>query len=259
MGKSVIYSKKSLISTPLWLVIVNGAVLLVGVLTAFFTGLAGHRLNIATAFLDLPAGGAFLLRPWSPVTYMFTQTDVLHCLFNMLWLYWFGSLWMKFSSSRRLVWLYIVSGLGGALTFIILTLAGDGHPGLYLEGASAAVLGIVTATAIMIPDFKLNLMLLGFVRLKWIAVATVILYILGGAGLSNAATWAHLGGVIAGAAYALWLKYVRLRPQITDRRSLTEAEARAELDSLLDKVRTSGYGSLTANERRRLFELSHRV
>ncbi|MDE6086691.1 MAG: rhomboid family intramembrane serine protease, partial [Muribaculaceae bacterium] len=221
--------------------------------------IADGNVNLATMFLDMPGGTNVITRPWTVVTYMFTQSDVMHCLFNMLWLYLFGVLWERFSSGRKLLYLYLTGGLGGALIFFISTITTNGSP-VYLEGASAAVMGIVAATAIMIPDFKINLFLLGAVKLKWVAIVSIVFFALSASGHTATAHWAHLGGVIGGSCFALWLKYVHLRPNISrNTRPISSTRARAELDELLDKVRVSGYGSLTANERRRLFELSHRV
>ena len=45
----------------------------------------------------------------------------------------------------------------------------------------------------------------------------------------------------------------------TPGRPLTSAQARAELDTLLDKISAGGFGSLTAGEKRRLEELSARL
>lgn len=252
------FSRVKSLSMPLMLVAINAVVLLAVTLCAFISRMFGGDLNIATLFLDMPGGLDLFTKPWSLITYMFTQTDVMHCLFNMLWLYWFGVLWERFSSGRRLLILYLTGGLGGAFVFFLLTISSNGSPS-YLEGASAAVMGVVAATAIIIPDYKLNLFLLGAVKLKWIAVASLAFFALGASGHTSTAHWAHLGGAVAGASYALWLKYFHLKPHISNSTRINSTRARAELDELLDKVRVSGYGSLTANERRRLFELSHRV
>lgn len=256
--KTSAFSQFKRLSMPLMLVVINAMVLLAVTLCAFISRMFGSDLNIATLFLDMPGGVNIIMRPWSLVTYMFTQTDVMHCLFNMLWLYWFGVLWERFSSGKRLLILYLTGGLGGALIFFLLTVSSNGSS-FYLEGASAAVMGVVAATAIIIPDYKLNLFLLGAVKLKWIAVASLVFFALGASGHTSTAHWAHLGGAAAGAAYALWLKYFHLKPHISNSNRINSTRARAELDELLDKVRVSGYSSLTANERRRLFELSHRV
>lgn len=243
------------------LLAINAAVLVALTFINFGTRVSGPGGN-AALWLDVPPGDGFLSRPWTLITYMVTQTDVWHAIFNMLWLYWFGSMFQTLTSPGRLVKLYAISGVAGAACYIAASLVWPSTGGAGLEGASAAVMGIVTATAFMIPDYRIRLFFIGDVKLKWVAVLTIILFTAGITGSHSGANIAHLGGVAAGAVYALW---GRLRPRYrkqpgADRReSISEADARAELDTLLDKVRRSGYGSLTANERRRLFELSHRV
>ena len=60
----------------------------------------GERRRILSdiAGMDRRAGRSeyLLSRPWTIFTYMFTQFDFLHLLFNMLWLYWFGSFFLNY-------------------------------------------------------------------------------------------------------------------------------------------------------------------
>ncbi len=71
-------------------------------------------------YLQLPASPELLLfRPWTLFTYMFTHFDFLHILFNMLWLYWFGGLFLNFFNERQLGGLYILGGLAGAILFVL--------------------------------------------------------------------------------------------------------------------------------------------
>ena len=63
-------------------------------------------------FLELPAYvPKFLVQPWSLVTYMFLHAGALHLLFNMLWLYWFGRLFLTFFSARHFRGLFLLGGL----------------------------------------------------------------------------------------------------------------------------------------------------
>lgn len=247
------------LSITLRLIIINVAVLFTVYIVAFVTSITGARVDIATHALDLPAGIGFIYRPWSIVTYMFTHTDVIHCLFNMLWLYWFGSLCESLTSPRRTLLIYLAGGIGGAATFVIASLIWPYSIGGFLEGASAAVMAIVAAVACTSPDMKLNLLFLGRMKIKWIAIATVVIFAIGLTGSNAGAHIAHLGGITAGAAIALIYRARRPRYNHMTTKQLNEIDARAELDRLLDKVRRSGYNSLTVMERRRLIELSHKV
>ncbi|MDE7387120.1 MAG: rhomboid family intramembrane serine protease [Muribaculaceae bacterium] len=216
--------------------------------------------NIAVTALDLPGGLGLVVRPWTLLTYMFTQTDVWHCLFNMLWLLWFGLMLEHCTSRRRVMATYLLSGLGGAVTFIITTLVlGNGQYSM-LEGSSAAVMGVVALTGCTIPNHRVNLFLLGNIKVKWVAAATILLFALGSGGNNIASQAAHIGGVVAGLIIA-WYQHAK-RPRydkMPAAHTLSSADARAELDELLDKVKRSGYNSLSGNERRRLIELSHNI
>lgn len=242
------------------LVAVNAVVIVALTLIGFFTRLSGHEVY-AAAWLDVPPGTHFIERPWTLLTYMITQTDIWHAIFNMLWLYWFGVMYQNLTSPRRLVKLYIAAGLCGAAFYIAGSLVWPASAGLGLEGASAAVMGVVTATACLIPDYRMNLLLFGPVKIKWIAIVTIAIFAFGLTGNNSGAHIAHIGGVITGLAWVFVprLKSARYKSGRSSAGALSEADARAELDALLDKVRRSGYASLTADERRRMFDLSKRV
>lgn len=71
-------------------------------------------------YLELPAWTVqFIRQPWSLFTYMFMHAGVLHLLFNMLWLYWFGQLFLSFFSARHFRGLYILGGFCGGLLYML--------------------------------------------------------------------------------------------------------------------------------------------
>ena len=69
--------------------------------------------DIESTLLDLLAIPAslnkFLVRPWTLVTYMFTHKDIWHILFNMLWLFWFGKIFLEYLDQRKLVAVYLLN------------------------------------------------------------------------------------------------------------------------------------------------------
>ena len=129
------------------------------------------------SYVELPSSPWWFLRqPWTIVTYMFAHYDVLHILFNMLWLWWFGQLFLQFFSPRHLTGLYFVGGIGGGLLYMLaynLLPAFAWHNGLLL-GASAAVIAIVVATAVQAPNYKVVLLFFGEISIKWIAIVTIL-------------------------------------------------------------------------------------
>lgn len=162
-------------------------------------------------FLSLPASLSELLyRPWSLFTYMFMHANFSHILFNMLWLWWFGSLFLQFFSARHLRGLYILAGLAGGALYVlcynVFPLFSSNLSQSTLVGASAAILGIVIATAVHEPNYKIHLLFFGNIALKWLAVATVVIDILLIASSNAGGHFAHLGGALAGWAFVTALK-----------------------------------------------------
>lgn len=234
-------------------------------------------------------------RPWTVITYMFSQYDVLHILFNLLWFYWFGTLFRMVSTPRQMLALYIYGGLGGAVMFLLAynLIPTFAYTHGWLIGSSASVIAIVTATAILMPDFRMHLLFIGSVSLKWIAIATIGLVLIGVTGSNAGGEFAHIGGVIVGAWYGLMMKRgqditrplnrlfdmfvngwhsitsIRLRnktPKSSYKYQSSSASSpsiddddRAQLDEILDKIKKSGYAALTPEERKRLFDVSRRM
>ena len=279
------------------LIYINVAAFIISMLLSVVLGL--FNVNIAEFLrnLYLPADLLQLLRrPWTLITYMFMHAGLWHLLGNMLWLYWFGRLFLYFFSAKHLRGLYVVGGLLGALLYIVAyNLFPMFESQLYsatLVGASASVLAIAIATAIREPEYKINLMLIGPVKLKYFALFIVLfdaLYV----GSNNAGGHiAHLGGALAGWWFAKGISQGRdithwvnvcidaisrlfdkrerkpRRPKMkvhTTNSRTADYEYNAhkkaqsdEVDKILDKLKKSGYSSLSEEEKRRLFEASKR-
>lgn len=255
-----------------WLITVTVASGLLLWLVTLADYLAGGHMNPAAAWLALPADpAAFITRPWTLATYMLTHTSPLHLLFNTLWLYWFGRLYTDAAPDRTLIRLFVCSGVAGGLLYILCSWLGGNTSGAYLTGDSAAVLGVMTATAVLMPDRRIGLFLIGEIRLIWVAAACILLTLLSsGGGTGLAAQGAHIGGVLCGAISGCARRgLIRLpRPRKARRRVNAQATLRAinsripdneRLDQLLDKIRVSGYESLSSKEKTELNHISSRI
>lgn len=279
------------------IVVINVAVFLVLNIISIVMIFAGEESGrfIVEQWVAMPGNFVRLARhAWTPLSYMFSQIEPLHLIFNMLWLYWFGIVFQLLSTPKRMIGLYLLGGLGGAALYLLAVNTIPyfaGHGGL-LIGSSASVIAIVTATAIMAPDYRMNLLFLGAVSLKWIAIVTIGIDLLSVTGSNAGGHIAHLGGAAVGAIFALGLKrghditaplnslidaivnLFRRRPKVRPARfrasaapsaprpkapSAASAADQAELDKILDKIKKSGYSSLTADERARLFDVSRRI
>lgn len=279
------------------IVVINIAVFLVLNIISIVMIFAGEESGrfIVEQWVAMPGNFGRLARhAWTPLSYMFSQIEPLHLIFNMLWLYWFGIVFHLLSTPKRMIGLYLLGGLGGAALYLLAVNTIPyfaGHGGL-LIGSSASVIAIVTATAIMAPDYRMNLLFLGAVSLKWIAIVTIGIDLLSVTGSNAGGHIAHLGGAAVGAIFALGLKrghditaplnslidaivnLFRRRPKVRPAHfrasgapsaprpkapSAASAADQAELDNILDKIKKSGYSSLTADERARLFDVSRRI
>lgn len=221
--------------------------------------------------------GEGLRYPWGLLTYMFVHVEVLHLLFNMMWLWAFGVILVRFCGSRALLRVYVLSGIGGGVLFIAISSI-EGTT-CFINGASAAVLGVIAAVAVRSGRERVQMMLFGSVEVRWVAVVAIVLCVVSGGAGNVPVLAAHLGGAGTGALYAL----VKLRGRATrkavfnstktnpdtsgwrpqavrqhERRGLSIDE-QAEFDVLLSRVRKVGYKNLSMAEQRRLFELSSHI
>ncbi len=222
-----------------------------------------------------------LYQPWSVFTYMFLHVGLLHILFNMLWLYWFGEIFVLYLSDKKVLPLYIIGGLGGALLYILaynlLPVFKPILEGSYMLGASASILAIVFAAATLNPDHEISLILIGPVKIKYIALFSLLLDVINIPNGNAGGYIAHVGGALTGYLYITSLRggfdpvgsFVKLfkrkpavkvsykstdaRPGNTTARSKGEQE---KVDEILDKIARSGYDSLSKEERDFLFNYS---
>ena len=243
-----------------------------------------------TRLLMLPASPGMLLQtPWTIISYMFFHEGFIHILFNILMLYWFGKIFLQFFSQKDLVGLYLISGIAGGILYMLaynmFPLFSDKIAGSYLLGASASVLGILVAVAVTAPNNSIRLVLIGEIRLKWIAVAGIIISLLNVASSNAGGEIAHLGGALAGYIFAAQhrkgnnitirlnrlldafvnffkrkstLKITHQRP-ISDREyNFRKKQENDNIDRILEKIKIGGYESLSKEEKQTLFRFSQK-
>ena len=195
--------------------------------------------------------------PWTPLTYMFTHAQFSLFFFNMVWLICIGRIFEMAGTRRRLWAAYISGGLFGAGIYAVAWAMGIIPSDIPLLGASAAVVGITTCGAVMAPKASFRLLVLGDVNLMWIGIITVILSLFPALTGEIPSAISHLGGAIGGALAGLAMAHGWL-PRFSRRDIKRKADAMT-LDELLDKIRRSGYKSLTKAESARLLELSKKL
>lgn len=208
---------------------------------------AGHAI---LQLCELPCSLTGMIhRPWTLLTYCWIHTDGWHLLLNMLCLLYFG---LKLPQGRgwKVQWLYPVGGVVGGVLYAAVGAA----PGNGLIGSSASVLAIAVAVTAVIPKRKINMPVFGHIYLWCITVALLSVDVGSVAFGDYAGHTAHLGGAVAG----LWAGWQMRRWRFRTITPTTASQESDEMDTerILTKIRRSGHGSLTPEERKILFKVS---
>lgn len=255
-------------------------------LIGFLFNLPGDQMM---HWVEVPSSlNALLHHPWTVFTYMFCHYSIMHILFNMLWLYWLGRIFLEYFNARQLAGLYVLGGLGGAALYLLAyaTLPYLAHRQAYLIGASAAVMAIVTGVAVYAPHYRIGLLFIGDLSLKWMAIITIAIVLLGTGESNVGAQAAHIGGILVGVVYGWQMRHGHdltawinsctdgLCNLFRPRRKAgvgkpaggmayqyrqaagSNLPTEAEIDAILDKIKRSGWGALTDKEREILYSAS---
>ncbi len=241
----------------------------------------GPEINrwLITSFGFIPELEPLLTQPWRIVTYMFLHGSFLHILFNMLWLWWMGRPVEDQLGPRNFLVLYFGAGIGGAL---INTLFAGVFGGNLTIGASGGVLGMMVCYAMLFPRTPIMLIFFPPIEARFVVAGLIAIdFLLIGAS-DNVARVVHLGGAFTGFAllklyyrgydYDAWLKNLgslfsrKTKPKskpkqnknmrIVEDAEIIEEVDQSELDIILEKISKKGYEGLSAEEKRKLFELS---
>ncbi|HOU95179.1 MAG TPA: rhomboid family intramembrane serine protease [Bacteroidales bacterium] len=245
-------------------------------------------------FFSMPSSfNTFLKKPWTLITYMFTHKDFLHIAVNLLWLYWFGKIFLEFLDQKKLVSVYFIGGVTGALMYIVSynifpvfrEFSGTSVP---LLGASASVMAIVVAIATYVPNYQVLLFPFGRFKIKYIALVIFILTSIADFSANSGGKLAHIGGALYGYIYAIsyrngkdlgkWFNRLidnivtilkprkKLKVSYNYKRRISDdyeynsrkAERQARINKILDKISKGGYDSLTKEEKDFLFSESQK-
>jgi membrane associated rhomboid family serine protease len=259
----------------------------------FFTGNENYEF---LKWLSVPADTGNLLHyPWTVISYMFTHENFLHILLNLLAFFWFGRLFLQFLSQRQLLGVYILGGITGAIFYILafnIVPAFIKINDLSIAmGASASVMAVVFTVATLVPNQEVYLMFFGKVKFKYLALGVIAIDVIS-IPLGNAGGHiAHIGGALLGFVFVIlyrkgtditvWLSrflygikgiFIRDREMKVSYRNKKKQTKRPEsdmdynarkkaeqdvMDKILDKIAQSGYSSLSASEKEKLFKVSN--
>jgi membrane associated rhomboid family serine protease len=228
------------------------------------------------------------------ITYMFTHREFSHLFFNMFALFMFGGLIERTWGPKRYLIYYIVTGVGAGLVQMLISwiqvrsfINGLGVdlilPDLFYLydsypvtiGASGAVFGLLLAFGMLFPNMPLYIMFIPIpIKAKYMVIGYGVIEFFFGisnrAG-DNVAHFAHLGGMLFGIFMILyWSKGYKInrffkqkknrfmqihkRPETDHEYNKRKSDQNKEIDRILDKIKKSGYDSLSENEKKTLFD-----
>jgi membrane associated rhomboid family serine protease len=262
------------------LIVINIIIFIIANLLKNVSSFAGplHYVTLPSSLRE------FIREPWSLFTYMFVHVELWHMVFNMLWLYWIGRIFVEFMGQQRLLQVFIFGGLAGGLLFLLTyNTVLSSYPSELL-GASAGVMAVIIATAVLVPDYTIFLILIGPVKLKYLAIASFILSSIIDFSVNSGGKIAHIGGASYGLLY-MWqyrkgndisggvINFFKrigsiftrsksakhMKVSYSRREANNKENKQRKIDEILDKISKSGYESLSKEEKDFLFKSSKEV
>lgn len=271
------------------LIIINLAVYFVFLILKYLLSLIGFLmsndfdevvLSKIVLSLSFPASiHNFLYRPWSIITSLFFHIHFWHILFNMLMFWIAGRIFLQYISEKKLLLTYLLGGVFGNLVYAfaynIFPVFQNVLPTSIAFGASGSIMAILAAITVYKPQYNLQIVFLGPIKLKWITIIFIVIDLLSISKSNAGGHIAHLGGVLYGATYMFFSmknniyqttkKKKKKYCTSYDTRPLSDEEYNAKkkaendrIDAILDKISKNGYDALTAEEKEFLFSKSRK-
>ncbi len=223
--------------------------------------------------LILPSNTSTLIKqPWSIISYMFFHKTFIHLLFNMIWLHFAGKLFLDYFNEKQFFSTYILGGICGGILFILsfnyLPAFEIANQNAKAMGASASVLAIMFAISTHIPNYRIQIPFIGMIKIKYLALALIILDVISIPKGNAGGHIAHIGGALFGYIYAKQLnkgidisKNLYQLINIVSLKNIFKKQNKTKknqtkIDTILEKISKSGYSSLNKQEKEILFNAS---
>ena len=265
----------------------SASVILIIVLTAAFALQQINHVYIRSdveRWLALTAGSLTRGYVWQLLTFQFLHAGLMHLLFNLLGIWFFGRAVEERLGTANMLKIYFGGGLAGGFLQALLAAAFPSTFGIYpTVGASAGICALLATFCLIEPDGVILLFFVLPLKARHMLVASLVIAVFFTLVPSNqgVAHAAHLGGMLLGVAFIKWnlcdwdpfsawrrIRLVRPRRELVKTRAagrnfwqqaeppptyddLPPAEfISREVDPILDKISAHGIQSLTARERR---------
>lgn len=193
-------------------------------------------------------------QPWGIATYMWWHRDFFSVSVNALCLYGLSLLYEGFDRGRGFALTFFWGGLSGAVCYALSALLADlwglGHI-FPLYGASAGVCALAFRLAMSRPGLRVKFIGLRFNFLFLILLVYILTTLVNTNNVGG--ILAHLGGAFYGVVRALSSAVSEVNEVITKSKETAEPlSPEAERTAVEDKLRQSGYRSLSPEEQEKL-------
>ena len=183
-----------------WLIIITAVLSIV----FFFLPHEYYALNPASVL-----SGVYL---WTFITSIFAHAGFFHLFVNMLSLFFVGSIIEKILGRKRYFWFYLLSGIFAGLVFVLIEglIYSFNFPQNYevfAVGASGALFALIGILIFLTPNLKVYIMFIPIpIKMKYAAPGLlIILWLISIAGDIPLGNFAHLGGLVVGIIYGIYL------------------------------------------------------
>jgi len=191
------------------------------IVSLFFLAIIPNFFDYISLKPDFFMKGKYL---WTIMTHMFMHAPgaipflSFHLLINMFVLFSLGGMMERIIGKKRFLWFYLSSGLFAGLLFVFLSyFFGNTELGARIfgsslmsaVGASGAIFAIAGLFMMLTPRLKFMIIFLPFFSLPAYLMIPIVLF---GTWLVSSSTGfpigntAHLGGLIAGLIYGIYLR-----------------------------------------------------
>jgi len=146
---------------------------------------------------------------WTFITSIFIHAGFFHLFVNMLSLFFIGSLVERILGKKRYFYFYMISGLLAGLFFVFSSyLFFPSDLETFAVGASGALFGLVGLLMILTPNLPVFVMFIPIpIKMKYAAPGILILlWLISITGNIPIGNTAHLGGLLTGLVYGIYLR-----------------------------------------------------
>ncbi|MHC5202690.1 rhomboid family intramembrane serine protease [Myroides sp. LJL119] len=254
-----------------WIIGVSVVLLIIKVFSPKVYGYLIYWLALSSNWLPL------VYKPWTLLSYSFLHAGVIHLIFNMIMLFFVGQLFTTFFNQKHFITCYFAGAVMGGVFYLIGSSLVNVGP--VLVGASAAIIAPLIALVCFRPHMQIKLLLIGQVKIWYIAAFIIILDIIQLSGSNIGGHLAHLGGAFMGYLFIVlykrgidlsvildklsaffsrkektkFTKVYRNTNRVNKKDSSQEQDTQQQIDKILEKISKSGYESLTKQEKDFLF------